>query len=89
MSTPIYATLLSKLPFFQIAADLLLFSTMTMQLMSMRHIHTYFKCMRCNMSLSMRDPTMLVKQMNLEPLDLLIMVFGQYNQQVTGQSSCI
>ena len=86
---PVYATLLSIMHFFQIAADLFWFSTMTAQLTSMRQYHGHFKCMRCNMSHSMRDPTMLVKQMNLEPLDLLIVVFGRYNQQVSGQSSCI
>ena len=89
MLTPIDANFLSILPFFQIAAVLFLLSTMTTQHMSMRHTHTYFKCMRCNMSNWMGDPTMLVKQMMLLLLDLVIVGIGCSNQQVSGQSSCI
>ena len=76
MLTPIVKTQLSILPFFQIAADLFLFSTMTTQHMSMRPGLTYFKCMRCTMRHSMRDPTMLVQQTKLGKLDLLIVKYG-------------
>ena len=82
MLTPIYATSLSILPFFQIAADLFLFSTMTTQhrINAMRpgkrNTHTYFRSMRCNMGHSMRDPTMLVLQTKLGKLDLLIVEHG-------------
>ena len=80
MLTPIYATLLSILPFFQIAADLFLLSTMTTRHMSMRpgkrNNQTYFRSMRCNMGHSMRDPTMLVLETKLGKLDLLIVEDG-------------
>ena len=81
MLTPIYATLLSILPFFQIAADLFLFNTMTTQHMSMRpgkrNTHTYLiRSMRCNTGNSMRDPTMLVLETKLGKLDLLIVEDG-------------